>query len=333
VQLRTEWCKNDVVTTMETAARELLRAIRGVRSQVAFSRRLGYRGNVAAAWEAGRRFPTAAETLRACKRSRIDVEAAFLRFHAPTAAMLGPKHDVPRWLDALRGSTKIAVIAARAGASRFAVSRWLKGSTEPRLPDFLRLVDAISGRASDLVAALVGIEAIPTLAAEHRRREAARRLAFEEPWTEAVLRVIETDAYRALDAHEPGFVAARLGIDRTIEARALDRMRSAGVVTDEAGKLVAKSPLSVDTRTFPDALVTLRTHWSDVARDRIALLRPEDVFAYNVMSCSHADLERIRGKLRDVYREIRSIVAASPPETVALLNLQLVALDEAARPG
>lgn len=312
---------------MEAAARELLRAIRGRRSQVAFSRRLGYRGNVAAAWEAGRRFPTAAETLRACKRSRIDVSAAFEQFHAPTAAALGPKLAVPRWLDALRGSTKIAVISERAGASRFAVSRWLKGTTEPRLPDFLRLVDAISGRASDLVAALVGIEAIPSLAAEHRRRDAARRLAFEDPWTEAVLRVIETDAYRALEAHEPGFVAKRLGIDAETEAGSIERMKTAGVIGEDRGKLAAASALSVDTRTFPEALVTLRRHWAEVARDRIGELRPDDVFAYNVMSCSRADLERIRVKLRDVYREIRSIVAASAPETVALLNLQLVTFE------
>ena len=50
---------------MELAARQLLRALRGKRSQVAFSRRLGYRGNPIADWEAGRRTPTAQEMLRA----------------------------------------------------------------------------------------------------------------------------------------------------------------------------------------------------------------------------------------------------------------------------
>jgi hypothetical protein len=49
-------------------ARELMVALRGRRSQVAWSRRLGYRSNVAYAWESGRRSPTGAEMLRAAGR-------------------------------------------------------------------------------------------------------------------------------------------------------------------------------------------------------------------------------------------------------------------------
>ena len=54
---------------IERIARGLLRELRGRRSQVQWSRRLGYRSNVAYAWESGRRWPTAAETLRAAGRS------------------------------------------------------------------------------------------------------------------------------------------------------------------------------------------------------------------------------------------------------------------------
>ena len=66
---------------MDLVAQQLLRAVRGKRSQVAFARRLGYRGNPIADWEASRRAPTAAEALRACELSGIDVAAAFARFH------------------------------------------------------------------------------------------------------------------------------------------------------------------------------------------------------------------------------------------------------------
>ena len=43
----------------ETLAKELIRALRGKRSQVALSRRLRYGSNVVRTWEAGRRFPSA----------------------------------------------------------------------------------------------------------------------------------------------------------------------------------------------------------------------------------------------------------------------------------
>ena len=53
--------------------------MRGKRSQVALSRRLGYRGNVVAKWEGGSRSPTFGEMLRACARIGIDVPGALRR--------------------------------------------------------------------------------------------------------------------------------------------------------------------------------------------------------------------------------------------------------------
>lgn len=61
---------------------------------------------------------------------------------------------------------------------------------------------------------------------------------------------------------------------------------------------------------------------------RAASPREGDVFAYNVLSASRADLDRIRDVLKNAYREIRAIVAASEPsETAALVNLQLLQWD------
>jgi hypothetical protein len=101
-------------------AREFLRAVRGRRSQQAFSRRLGYASNVAVKWEAGRRMPVASEALRACTRAGIDVARALEHFHQPTAALLGTHTDkhVAAWLAAQRGAQAIASIAQRAGVCR-----------------------------------------------------------------------------------------------------------------------------------------------------------------------------------------------------------------------
>jgi hypothetical protein len=57
----------------EALARQFLRALRGNRSQVAFSRRLRYRSNIAYLWESGRNMPTAAVALAAAARTGIDV--------------------------------------------------------------------------------------------------------------------------------------------------------------------------------------------------------------------------------------------------------------------
>lgn len=312
----------------ERAASEFLRAVRGRRSQVAFARRLGYAGNPITHWERRRRSPTAAEALRACVAVGMEVEAAFARFHGSVALCTSGSIDVPGWLDRLRGSSTVVEIAGRSGSSRFAVSRWLSGRSSPRLPEFFALVDAITGRLPELIAELVPIESVPALAERHRRARAARTLAVDEPWTEAVLRVLETDDYARLTAHAPGFVAERLGIDPELEARALSLLEDAGVVAREGERYRLASPLTVETHADVAAMLKLRQHWSAQAFRRAGAPREEDYFGYNVISVSRRDRDRIRERLRATFREIRSLVAASEPtEAAALVSLQLVSWD------
>ena len=141
--------ENMAAIDWRVAASQVLRALRGKRSQIAFSRRLNYRSNVACDWEAGRRLPSAAETLRACARVGIDVVEAFRAFQPACAeAIRATKGFQPdRWLTELRGSTSVAQLAAKSGFSRYAVARWLQGKAQPRLHDFLALRSPSSASA------------------------------------------------------------------------------------------------------------------------------------------------------------------------------------------
>lgn len=309
---------------------KMIRILRGKRSQLALSRRLGYQSNPVREWEAGRRFPTAAETLRLAKTVGVNVHGAFTRFHAGCAPILFDSEQldddaVARWLSALRGSTTVAELARRSGESRYALSRLFAGQTRPRLPAFLHLVDVITGRVSALVAELVDIRRLPELSAVYERHCAAKELAFLEPWSEAIVRLIETEAYRALPRHIPGWIACRLGIDEATESRCIDKMVHAGVIAKGDGKFCPSAPLSVDTSDNPKGVLQIKRHWAQVATARLSEPTEGDLFAYNAISLSHQDLARVRTLLQHTYREIRAIVAASPnEETAALVQLQLV---------
>ncbi|HEX3854579.1 MAG TPA: DUF4423 domain-containing protein, partial [Polyangiaceae bacterium] len=129
----------------------------------------------------------------------------------------------------------------------------------------------------------------------------------------------------ALPEHEDGFIARRLGIPIKIEHDCLSRLESAGVIRAESGLWRQERPLTVDTRSSRDDVSVLLRQWSAVAYQRIVERRPRDFFAYNMMSCSRADYDRIRELLRRTFREIQSLVAASEPsESVALLSFQLL---------
>jgi transcriptional regulator with XRE-family HTH domain len=321
----------------EVVARELLVALRGHRSQVAWSRRLGYRSNVAYAWESGSRSPTAAETLRAARRAGVDLAAALERFYGRAPPWLGEldpasPEAVARLLEDLRGSTSIADLARRSGLSRYSLSRWLGGQTQPRLADFLCVVEAASVRLVDLVAVLVDPAQLPSLAGLWARVEARRRGAAEHPWTQAALRALELEDYRRLPSHVPGWIAARLGLGPDEEERCLRFLADTGQIVAVGGKWQVEA-LAVDTRRHPDLGRRLKAHWTRVAADRIEAGAPGQ-FSYNVFSVSEADFERIRELHLAYFHALRAIVAASQPgERVAVANVQLFALDVAERDG
>ncbi len=305
-----------------------MRAIRGQRSQVAFARRLGYRGNPITDWERGERFPTGEEALRAASKVGLDVHAAFARF-TPQVPLTQAKarFELDVWLDRLRGTTSVSELALRTGHSRYSVSRWLRGQAKPRLPELLLLIDAITGRAPHWVAGLVPIEQVSALVGRFVAAEAARVAAFELPWTEVVLRLLETRAMR-----EGGEVEARiataLGLSSDEVLACLRTLLDAGAVTLVAGRYLVHAPISVDTQGGAGALHRVKRHWCEVASARLGAPRESELFAYNVMSVSRADLAQIQERLRLAFREIRAIVAASSPEEVAaVVNLQLLAFD------
>lgn len=312
---------------MEEAARQLLRALRGARSQVALSRRLGYRGNVVAKWEGGQRFPTFGEVLRACGRVGIDVSAALTRFHAPSAEAWRPEapEDVAPWLRALQGQTPQARLAEKTGLSRQQVGRLLSGRAQGRLPMVLLLVDAMTGRLPDLVAALVPIEEVPALARESRVRQALARLAFAHPWSPAAQAWLGTRG--EVPAATAAFrLAAELRVPSPLAEGLVAAMVEAGVAEVVRGRLRPASRATVEISATAEDVKRVRAHWARVSAERMADQPAEDLFSFNVFAASREDLERIKQAQRRFYREVRAIVAESSPETVGLLVVHTAAL-------
>ena len=207
-------------------AAEWLRALRGPRSRVAFSRRLRYRSNIAYRWEAGCAFPTASGTFELIEKLGGDVRKSLERFYRSTPPWLNEvdacsSSGVARLLDDLRGATKVIELARRTGYSRFAITRWLRARADPTLPEFLTLIELTSRRALDFIASFTDREAWKLL-------RSAREAAYDQPWSHAVLRALELVDYSALQRHEPGWVARRLGISEELERASLEVLERSG---------------------------------------------------------------------------------------------------------
>jgi transcriptional regulator with XRE-family HTH domain len=324
----------------EVVGSELMRALRGERSQEAFGRQLRCRANTIYTWESGRNFPTASRMLRAAARIGIDVEAAMVRFYGRRPAWLDQdEHEVAcdpcspegvrRLIEDLRGSTRTVALAARVGRTRFAVARWLKGEAEPRLPDFLRMLEATSLRMLDFIACLIDPSSLPSVTDAYRNLEATRRAAYDAPWSQAFLRGLELTDYRALPTHQPGWLATRLRLSTTMEGECLSLLQRAGQIRrDDAGRFVPAQVATVDTRRDPAAAQRLRRFWSETGNQRLQSA-PADTAtsAYNLFGISRADLARLFDLQRAYFREMRAIIAASEPaEELVLANMHLVQL-------
>jgi DNA-binding phage protein len=315
---------------------EWLRLVRGKRSQRSFSKRLGYASNIAYRWETGVCFPLGREAFALAKRDGAAGRAALLAFLGsawPAAlgdADLGTRAGVAQLLRALRGDTSLVELARRSGHSRFSIARWLSGAAEPRLPELLAVVEAATFRLLDFLACFTNIERLPSVAEPYRALEAARKTAYDVPWSHAVLRALELSDYRALGRHQPGWLARRLGISREEEQLCLTALATARQIKLERRLWVVDQTRTVDTRANPELAQRLKAEWLKVALERLES-GVSGIFGYNLMAISRADLGRLREMHVAYFRSMQALVADSTPsECVVLFNAQLFALDERA---
>src|SRR5262245_33646649 len=112
--------------SFDEIAADLVRALRGRRSQSDLSRRLGYRSNIVRRWEARACFPTAAGFLRGVARSRPGINDCFVKFFKRKPDWLDAREpfsdaNVAAFLRALRGKAPISALAAITGFNRYTV--------------------------------------------------------------------------------------------------------------------------------------------------------------------------------------------------------------------
>jgi transcriptional regulator with XRE-family HTH domain len=311
----------------ELASRELVRALRGKRSQAALRRRLKRQSNVLHAWETGARYPAASDLLLLLQLSGRAPQPLLSRFAACRGA--SPRALATSFLNGLVRDRSQAELSRALAVNRNTVSRWLSGETEPRLPQLLAFVAATTQRLLEFLGELVDPASLPSVAHAYRDLERQRSLAYTRPWSHAVLRALELEQYRALSKHEPGFIAERLGITLEEEQACLAALLAAKQIRRGAGRYQVGRVLAVDTREDPAGNLALKRHWFGVASTELERrgIGADALASYNLFAIAEADLERVRQAHLDYYERIRAIVAESErPTRVVLTTIGLLPL-------
>jgi transcriptional regulator with XRE-family HTH domain len=313
----------------ELISAELIRSLRGKRSQAAFSRKLGYKSNIVNRWEAGKAFPSASRFLQILTRLQSKRPSALLRFFPRppgnvNALGVPSPAAVAAFLRELRGKTPILSVALEAGYNRYSVSRWLAGSVEPRLPQFLHLVEVLSRRLLDFLACCSEPARMPSVASEWRRLELARQAAYERPWSHAVLRALELDGMSGRD--QEARLADRLGMPAADLAASLAVLEATGQVRRERRRWKLEQVVTVNTSQDRQRSRALKLAWAETAVARLRAGAPGN-YGYSLFSISKRDLRRLRDVHLEYVRAMQAIIAASRPgECVGLYCAQLLDL-------
>lgn len=319
--------------------RELVRALRGKRSQAQLSRRLGFGTNVLYLWESGRRAPTAGHFFALARHVGVEVDSGLAAFLGGERRLKKTEQGLSDLLSRLRGDLSISELARAVGSDRTTVARWLAGKTEPPFAALLALVEVTTHRLLDFVAVFFDPAKLDTTRRAFEALLAQRALAYEDPWSHAVLRALELTPQASApqrstqhtSARQIEFIAERTGLDvRQVDA-ALTRLSRAGQVRKRRGRYSLATVLPVDTRNDPNANLRLKQHWLEVAGQRLAQSRAQGVglYSYNLFAVSDDGFEKIRRLHLDYFERLRTIVSEeNGGQRVALVNLQLVPLDE-----
>lgn len=314
----------------ERFASEFVRALRGKRSQSSFSRYLGYKSSVVHRWEAGQAWPSTSKLLTCCQRLHIDLASAYTRFfqrrpdwlhqHPPATT-----RGVAAFLRQLRGKTPIVHLSRTSGLNRFSLARWLKGDAEPNFPDFLRLVESMSRRMLDLLAALVDPALLPSLRVRWGRLQKARTIAYEFPLSHGVLRALElAPELRSSDSHT--WLEETLGMTSSDISEALDLLQSSGQVERRKGVWYPRRVMAVNTGADLARAHAARVAWTRLAVERMESKSPGH-YGYSLFAISRADLRKLRDLHVEYLRAMQDIIANSKnSECVALFCSQLLDL-------
>jgi hypothetical protein len=225
------------------------------------------------------------------------------------------------WLKDLKGNNSAAGVAEAMGLSRFTITRWLSAKTEPKLPEFLRYLELTSLRLMDFVALLVDPAQLPSIRRGWEALQRARSLAYTQPWSQAVLRALETHDYRR-QHHDAEQLAARLGVDASEVESSLEQLERAGQVRWSGSHWEIVEVRALDTGRDRRAAAGLRAWWGRVGAERTQSGVPG--MTYNVVGVSERDLVRLRELQKAYVSDVRSIVAQSEPVERVVLAADLI---------
>ena len=302
---------------------DILKCMRGNKSQTWMSRRLGHSYNKYSKWEAGTLGLPWTEFNKIAKILRVDLGEPlkkYLLFH-------GPCHKYDVFIEHLIGEMKTAEVAALTGVSRFTVRRWVHRECCPATTEVLALIDRLTPRLPEVIAEWVEIEKIPSLRDKWNKREAERTIYYESPWAAAVIRCLELSQYSEQNEPKSDFIAKYIGISKEQEKATISALKKIKAIRRKGGRWYANENrlyTNVDKLGFN----RLRLYWLNRIVNHLEKTpggTKGAIAGQTIFSISDKGFEKIRVLFHEFYKNVRMVIEEDkgPPSIVGILSSQL----------
>lgn len=303
--------------------RELLRSIRGQKSQNFINRKLNFHYNQVYRWESGYTSISWTNFLKFASACKVDVDLALKKI-----ILYSNKSDrYDLLVRHLVGDTSIKTISKLLGKSRFTVGRWLNKQSEPSLDDILSLIHLQALVLGEFLEAMVPLDQLSTLGPDLKLPLIQKKLFYSDPRIAAVIRCFELKDYLALRVHKEGFIANKLGISIASEIELLKKLTNTKVIRKTNGKYIVQL-VRIDTRGDFIGNTNIKKYWTQAAYNYLQQLNEpstEAIFGYHVFSASAQVCAEIKKEMLDFQARIKALIGTDrePAENLLVLNFQV----------
>lgn len=305
----------------KSMACEIVRSLRGNQSQMALSRALGFSFNQVHRWESGVTLISWSDYIRFARECKVDPTHQLRQ----TLRYQGDAEDLPRLLLFITSSRDQSTVARLSGISRFSLSRWLNGSSDPKLRDVLRLFSTMTVAFPELLQSLAGDRPLP--ASENGSGDL--QILRDKPWLTALLACLDSPRYRKLETHDGSLLAQSIGIDDEEVEKALADLKTIGAVRKVSGRW------EIVDRQLQDAQLThgdVCSYWTERLDDfyRREISAFGGIRNFMVFTCNEESLIKIRQLYLQFCSRANAIIDAdrSDDRKVAFMQYSQIFLDE-----
>lgn len=223
-------------TNFNKLEKELLRAIRGNRSQNQLNHKLGYNFNRIAKWESGAQKIPWSNFVDLCLTCRVGLPAALKR------TFLIKRHEIKNEQKVVKliiGDSPLEDIAKNLKTSKYSISSLFTGKTSPKLNTILQLINSKSeGLLYAFISELVDTKDIASI--KHLRDSFETEINFfsKNPIAMGITHAMLTNGYKNLKKHKIGFIASLLNISVKEEQFLIKKLEENQIIINKNGKYI-----------------------------------------------------------------------------------------------